>query len=152
VREKTSSLSVAVSAQEREWFRLRIQAEGKTVVRVVREIAEGISKRVGMKSYLISQPRQFAGSPRITVKCSPDLIARAHRNLPHGLGLGAVIREELLRAYDEPPAPGEEDWGIEDDSLVPCPRCGPPHVLLPRPERGDRFCCNCRYTTKGGST
>jgi len=143
--QRKATISVALSAAERQWFKMQINAKGLTVSDAVREIVADLS-RMPLKSYLISSRRIFSGSPKISTKCSPELLERFYEAAPKGMGLSEAVREELLRRFGEPPILGEEDE-TEDAVKVLCPRCGPRKIMLPRAERGDWFCCNCRYTT-----
>ena len=148
--QRRATISVAVSAAERQWFKMQINVTGLTVSEVVRGIVADLA-RMPLKSYLISSRRLFSGSPKISTKCSPELLEKFYKAAPKGMGLSEAVREELLRRFGEPPILGEEDEA-EDSEDVFCPRCGPSRIMLPRAERGDWFCCNCRYTTTRDST
>jgi ribosomal protein S27AE len=142
--QRKATISVAVSGAERQWFKMQINSRGLKVSDAVRGIVADLS-RMPLKSYLISSRRLFSGSPKISTKCSPELLEKFYKAAPKGMGLSEAVREELLRRFGEPPILGEEDEA-EDSEDVFCPRCGPPRIMLPRAERGDLFCCNCRYT------
>ena len=143
--QRRATISVAVSADERQWFKVQIIATGLTVSEVVRGIVADLA-RMPLKSYLISSRRLFSGSSKISTKCSPELLERFHKAAPKGMGLSEAVREELLRRFGEPPILGEEDEA-DGEADVPCPRCGLLKSCYRRAERGDWFCCNCRYTT-----
>lgn len=139
---------VVVSESEREWIKTQVQSQGLSMSDAIREIITDLS-RVDLRLYQ-AKPRRIAvaGSPKIYARCSPELLKRFHQAVPSHLGLGAIVREELLKRFGEPPeAEEKEEWA--EGEATRCPNCGRHGTLFPRAERGDWYCCNCRYVIKG---